>query len=356
MAKAITAGKHQNDGLDCRQMSDLVRVNWTPESYMAPSYIRDLRRILRYRNLLVRECTRMKNRGSEMLMECGVEYEKRKLHARKYFRELLGELPEKVGEAGQSVQMLLELNQDALELFSKYERQLLRGLELHPELNRRVTLLRSIGGVGPVLALTWALEVGEVGRLGSIRKAVSFCGLCSGEWSSAEKNYRRPISKKRNAHLQTVLIEAAHLARLRNVQLQQVYERELQKGADEKEAILEVARKLVAYLMAVDRSGKPFVVAEAEPVAAVDADQNGPGVRKVAVRWEYGAAAFGTKSRLPRCLHPPGKTRSCPGFAAFAPWTAPPLSQQIRLQEGKAAGGQLGGKSRPACVGGRTGR
>jgi hypothetical protein len=66
--------------------------------------------------------------------------------------------------------------------------------------------------------------------------------------------------------------------------LQQVYERELQKGADEKEAILEVARKLVAYLMAVDRSGKPFVVAEAEPVAAVDADQNGPGVRKVAVR------------------------------------------------------------------------
>jgi transposase len=229
MAKAITAGKHQNDGLDCRQMSDLVRVNWAPESYMAPSYIRDLRRILRYRNLLVRECTRMKNRGSGMLMECGVEYEKRKLHGRKYFRELLGELPEKVGEAGQSVPMLLELNRDALELFSKYERQLLRGLELHPELNRRVTLLRSIGGVGPVLALTWALEVGEVGRLGSIRKAVSFCGLCSGEWNSAEKNYRRPISKKRNAHLQTVLIEAAHLARLRNVQLQQVYERELQK-------------------------------------------------------------------------------------------------------------------------------
>lgn len=36
-----------------------------------------------------------------------------------------------------------------------------------------------------------------------------------------------------------------------------VYERELQRG-DRNQATLEVARKLVAYLMAVDKSGKPF--------------------------------------------------------------------------------------------------
>jgi hypothetical protein len=36
-----------------------------------------------------------------------------------------------------------------------------------------------------------------------------------------------------------------------------VHERELQRG-DRNRATLAVARKLVAYLMAVDKSGKPF--------------------------------------------------------------------------------------------------
>jgi transposase len=36
-----------------------------------------------------------------------------------------------------------------------------------------------------------------------------------------------------------------------------VQERELQRG-NRNQATLEVARKLVAYLMAVDKSGKPF--------------------------------------------------------------------------------------------------
>jgi hypothetical protein len=38
-----------------------------------------------------------------------------------------------------------------------------------------------------------------------------------------------------------------------------VHERELQRG-DRNQATLAVARKLVAYLMAVDKSGKPFAM------------------------------------------------------------------------------------------------
>ena len=44
-----------------------------------------------------------------------------------------------------------------------------------------------------------------------------------------------------------------------NPQLAAVHERELQRG-NRNRATLAVARKLVAYLMAVDKSGKPFQV------------------------------------------------------------------------------------------------
>jgi transposase len=108
-----------------------------------------------------------------------------------------------------------------------------------------------------VTALTWILEVGEVERFSSIDRAISYCGLCSALRESAGKSSRGPISKQRNRHLQTVLIEAAHLAPRWNASLRDVRDRELARGHKNR-ATLAVARRLVALLMAVDRRGTPY--------------------------------------------------------------------------------------------------
>jgi len=63
-----------------------------------------------------------------------------------------------------------------------------------------------------------------------------------------------------------MLIETAKLAPRHNPQLAVVHERELQRG-DRNQATLAVARKLVAYLMAVDKSGKAFVMRAGEEAA-----------------------------------------------------------------------------------------
>jgi hypothetical protein len=65
------------------------------------------------------------------------------------------------------------------------------------------------------------------------------------------------ISKQRNKHLQTTLIEAAKLAPRWSAELAQVYEREKKRG-NRNRATRAVARKLVAYLLAVDREERPF--------------------------------------------------------------------------------------------------
>jgi len=122
----------------------------------------------------------------------------------------------------------------------------------------RVARLQTIPGVGPVLALTWALEVGEVSRFHSIDRAASYCGLCSRQNNSAGKEKRGPISKQRNPHLQAVLVEAAKIAPRWNPALAELHDREVERG-HRNTATLAVARKLVAYLLAVDRRQTAFL-------------------------------------------------------------------------------------------------
>lgn len=260
MMKAIGASKKKNDRLDARKTSDLVRSNLLPVCWVAPAETRELRRQLRYRNLVVEQAVQMKNRISGLLMESGAEYNKKRLHGEKYFGELLESLEEEVPE---TVKDLLRLSRGSLEAMEGIQRQLVRRLQNHPKLSERVKLLRSIGGVGEVTALTWALEIGEPRRFPSIADAVSYCGLTSAQVVSAGKEHRGPISKQRNAHLQRVLMEAAKLAPRYNPQLAAVYQREKDRGHCNR-ATLAVARKLVAYLLAVDKAGKAFEVRTAE--------------------------------------------------------------------------------------------
>ena len=89
-------------------------------------------------------------------------------------------------------------------------------------------------------------------------QAISYCGLCGEEKSSADKVMRTPLSKQRNKHIQRVLVEAAKLAPRQDHELALVYEREKQKG-NANRATLAVARKMVAYLLAVDRGQRDFV-------------------------------------------------------------------------------------------------
>jgi transposase len=263
LMKAIGASKKKSDKLDARKIADLVRCNLLPACYVAPVEIRELRRMLRYRNLVVAQAVRMKNKMSGLLMEVGAEYNKQQLHGKKYFTELL----DTVEEVPESVKDLLRLSRGALEMFETTQQQLLTRLQTDRRLAQRVTLLKSIRSVGEVTALTWVLEVGDPHRFSSVAHAVSYCGLTSALVSSADKQQRGPISKQRNAHLQTVLIETAKLAPRWNPELAALHARESERG-NRNRATLAVARKLVAYLLAVDKSGQPFQVRSLPPAEA----------------------------------------------------------------------------------------
>ncbi|MFZ2951160.1 MAG: IS110 family transposase [Desulfuromonadaceae bacterium] len=262
MLKAITAAKKKNDRADAEKLADLLRVNLLPECTMMSEDLRELRRILRYRNLVVRTAIKMKNKISGLLMEVGAPHNKQRLHGKKYFGELL----ERVEDVPESVKDMLRLSRSNLELFTAIQKKLVSTLREKDLIRERVELLQSIPGVGEIMALTWVLEVGDPGRFGNSRQAVSYCGLCSAQRESAGKEQRGPISKKRNKHLQTMLIEAAKLAPRWNPQLAVLHDKELTRG-NRNRATLAVARMLVEFLLAVDRRGTPFTAEAPRRVA-----------------------------------------------------------------------------------------
>lgn len=257
MLRAIATAKKKNDRIDANKLADCLRCDFLPECHMASTEIRNRRRTLRYRNLLIKQMVQMKNRVSGLLMETGVSYNKQRLHKVGYFAELLTTNE----EVNESIRPLLKLSREMICRSQKLDYALVSSLERDPLLKERLRRLRTVPGVGPITALTWALEMGDYTRFSSSKQAISYCGLCGEEKSSADKVMRMPISKQRNKHIQRVLIEAAKLAPRESHELALIHARELERG-NANRATLAVARKMVGYMLAVERRQQDFVPAE----------------------------------------------------------------------------------------------
>src|ERR1700722_265935 len=186
MLRAIALAKKKNDRIDAAKICDCLRCDFLPECHMASTAIRERRRTLRYRNLLVRQVVQMKNKTSTLLMEAGVSYNKQRLHKAGYFRELLATNP----DINDGLGSLLRVCRETVVRLQRTESARVRSLERDPQLLVRVERLQTIPAVGPITALTWALEAGDVKRFSSIKKAVSYCGLCGAEKSSGNTTQR----------------------------------------------------------------------------------------------------------------------------------------------------------------------
>src|SRR5580700_396639 len=140
MLRAIAAAKKKNDRIDASKICDCLRCDFLPECYMASTAIRERRRTLRYRNLLVRQAVQLKNKISGLLLETGVSYNKQKLHKVGYFQELLRTNQEITGR----LRPLLKQCRENLERLQKTESALVRGLNKDPLLTKRVERLKTI--------------------------------------------------------------------------------------------------------------------------------------------------------------------------------------------------------------------
>ena len=172
MLRAIAAAKKKNDRIDAGKIADGLRCD-SAECHMAPTEIRDRRRTLRYRDLLVRQKVQLNKRVSGLLMETGVSYNKQRLHKVGYFRELLSSNQ----EIHSNIRPLLKLSRDAIVRLQKTEYTLVSSLQRDPLLADRIKRLRTVPGVGPDHRPDLGPGDGRGLCASPIKQAISYCGL-----------------------------------------------------------------------------------------------------------------------------------------------------------------------------------
>jgi transposase len=142
----------------------------------------------------------------------------------------------------------------------RLEAEIKRRIADDPALQRRVDILLSIPGVGPVAAAALAIGLPELGVC-SAKAATLLAGLAPLACDSGKKAGERHIKGGR-AHVRTGIYFAAIAASRFNPQLREDYQRLIALGKKAKVAITAIMRKLVVLANALikeNRTGTPVL-------------------------------------------------------------------------------------------------
>lgn len=121
-------------------------------------------------------------------------------------------------------------------------------------------LLRSIPGVGPITAVSFISEIGDINRFSDSKKLVAYVGLDSRvHQSGTSVNGKGYISKRGNKILRTRLYNAASVAVLRPNLFRSYFERKRSQGKPYKVALCATMNKMTHVIFAVWKRGTPFV-------------------------------------------------------------------------------------------------
>ena len=237
--RAIASARVKNDAVDARTLAHLLRTNLLPESWIAPPYVGEVRRLVRMRVGLVRLRTRVKQQVHALLGEHGIRLECADTFGAKGWAQLESlELPDvSRHQLDASLRLIRAID---------WEVDLAEG-ELHRRFgdDDRVKRLRAIPGIGFFTAVAVIVEVGDIHRFGSAARLCSWAGLTPREHSGAQHVRRGHISKQGSPWLRWILVEAASTNKARKGEDLRALQERVARRRGKMIARIAVARRLL---------------------------------------------------------------------------------------------------------------
>ena len=245
--KAIHGGKAKNDRIDAHKIAVLLRGGMIPMAYVYPPEMRATRDLLRRRMHLVRKRAEL----LAHIQNTNSQYNLPEFAKKIAYKGNRKDLAQRFAEP--SVQKSIEVD---LALIDHYDK-LIRDLELHIIQHVKVHdvqtyyRLRSVPGIGEILALVILYEVHDISRFEEVGDFVSYCRLVKCAKESAGKHYGFSGKKVGNAHLKWAFSEAAVLFLRKNPQGQKSFAK-LERKHGKGKALTVLAHKIaraVYYMM-----------------------------------------------------------------------------------------------------------
>jgi transposase len=135
--------------------------------------------------------------------------------------------------------------------------------------DQRVVLLETIPGVGDLLGLTLASEIGDVARFATPRKLIGYAGLAPRVHQSGERSHTGALSKAGSRTLRWAAVEAAHAAWRPTNPWHELYS-DIAKRTGKNPAKSAVARKILIACWHILSRQQPFKPARSQTSGATD--------------------------------------------------------------------------------------
>jgi transposase len=130
-------------------------------------------------------------------------------------------------------------------------------------IQKNLTYLRSIPGIGIVVSTYLLARIADPVSLRNVRELGAFCGLVPSEYSTGDQIHKGPITHMGDSTLRSLLVEAAWIAIRNDKELGEFYYRLRAKHKNEagaRIAIVAVARKLTHRIYRVLKEQRLYVI------------------------------------------------------------------------------------------------
>jgi transposase len=194
----------KSDWSDARLLSDLERVGYLPKVWLAPQSVRELRRLVRYRQQLVEERRDVKLRIGALLREHRLEMPKCGRWSLAWVAWV-----ERVSLPDHS-RWVMDRHLERLSALNGALRLAEGRLGSATARDSVIERLLTLPGIGPVTAWMLRAEIGWFERFRSGKQLARFCGLSPRNASSGERQADAGLVKAGNNQLRATLLEAAH--------------------------------------------------------------------------------------------------------------------------------------------------
>ena len=248
--------KYTDDHSDARWLAHLLRLGVLPEGHIYPRAERPVRDLLRKRSQMVRQRTTnllsiqnllTRNTGSSMKASRvkGLDVQQ--------VDELL---PNE--DLALAVKANLAVLSSADEQVELLEQTVTQRVKLRPQFS----FLKTVPGIGEILALTIMLETGDIRRFLSVGNYASYCRCVGSQKISNGKKKGQGNTKNGNKYLAWAFVEAAHFAIQYNSRIKSFDQRKKAKSKAVV-AIKAVAHKLCRACYYIMRDQVPFNITKA---------------------------------------------------------------------------------------------
>lgn len=259
-AKLMMGQLNKTDKLDARGLAILARNGTLPAVWIPPGELRDQRELPRMRMAMSQVRTKFKNRIHSTLAKYGITFDDEVSDlfggkGRKLLEKSLDELPPETRLSVQEQLWLLDQVEQSIKKAEKRIRQVIK-------MDDTMQLLLTLPGVGPILAILIALEIGSVDRFATAEKLASYTGKVPRVNSSGGKTYYGKVRPDVNRYLKWAFTEAANAIvlqqkRLPDCHVVRLYQR-VRKHKGHAKAITAVGRHLAEAAYWMLKKNEPY--------------------------------------------------------------------------------------------------